>query len=106
HRRSCPNYSPAGERSGNRSFGRGIDHHGIDHHDIDHHDPDDPNGHLYGHDHDHATGPEHWNWRLLIFRTVGRKPVNIHQFFYSSKLVSFVLNLPAAHFATTMPLEM
>jgi len=77
-RRSYRSYSPAGERFDNRSFCRGIDR------------LDDHNGHLYHHDRDHATEPEHWNWRLLIFRTVGRKPVSIHQLIYSSKLVSCV----------------
>lgn len=80
-RRSYRSYSPAGERFDNCSFYRDNDHR------------DDHNGHLYHHDRDHATEPEHWNWPLLILRTVGRKPVNIHQLIYSSKLVSCVSTL-------------
>jgi len=95
HRRSCRSCSPAGGPSGSCNFCRGTDH------------LDVPSGRLCDPTGRHVdTVPEHWNWRLLIFRTVGRKPVNIHRFFYSSKLVSCVLNLPATLLATAMPQEL
>ena len=78
HQRSYRSCSLAGELFDTHNSCRGIDRF------------DDPNGHLYDLYRDRATGPEHLNWPLLKLRTVGRKPVNIHQCFYSSKLVSCV----------------
>ena len=86
HRCSYRSCNPAGELF--HTHCSYIDHFDIDHLDIDR--LDGPNGHLYRHDLDLATGPEHWNWRLLELQTVGRMPVNIQKRFYSSKLVSCI----------------
>lgn len=89
NRRSFRSCSPAAELADIRNFYPGIDRLG------------DPTDRLCGHlcgpgarlcGPGDPTGPERLNWRLLLFQTAGRKPVNIHQFFYSSKLVSYVLN--------------